>query len=156
MDAHRKRHLDQNYLTWCNKRKGAYGCCLDLIASQNTSEIAKLRIYRPKGIWGVSVTDNSVVSSGFNTVVEQQATSVPGPTWNGSQMPTLKKSYNRYTSFPVYKDTSAFMGANPAEEAYFQVWARAKNEATNNPAQAFLVCITYNVTCYELKDLGSS
>ena len=23
------------------KREGAYGCCLDLIASQNTSEIAK-------------------------------------------------------------------------------------------------------------------
>ena len=42
MDAHRKRHLDQDYLTPGNKREGAYGCCLDLIASQNTSEISKL------------------------------------------------------------------------------------------------------------------
>ena len=43
MDAHRKRHLNQDYLTPGNKREGAYGCCLDLIASQNTSEIAKLQ-----------------------------------------------------------------------------------------------------------------
>ena len=43
VDAHRKRHLDQDYLTPGNKREGAYGCCLDLIASQNTSKIAKLR-----------------------------------------------------------------------------------------------------------------
>ena len=43
VDAHRKRHLNQDYLTPGNKREGAYGCCLDLIASQNTSEIAKLR-----------------------------------------------------------------------------------------------------------------
>ena len=42
VDAHRKRHLNQDYLTPGNKREGAYGCCLDLIASQNTSEIAKL------------------------------------------------------------------------------------------------------------------
>jgi hypothetical protein len=42
VDAHRKRHLNQNYLTPGNKREGAYGCRLDLIASQNTSEIAKL------------------------------------------------------------------------------------------------------------------
>ena len=40
VDAHRKRHLNQDYLTPSNKREGAYGCCLDLIASQNTSEIA--------------------------------------------------------------------------------------------------------------------
>ncbi|WP_445772155.1 hypothetical protein, partial [Rheinheimera sp.] len=109
-----------------------------------------------QGIWGISVTDNSVVTSGFDTVVEQQATSVTGPSWNGAQMPTLKKTYNRHTSFPVYKDTSALMGANPAEEAYFQVWCRAKDAATNQPNSLFLVCITYNVTCYELKDLGSS
>ena len=31
VDAHRKRHLNQDYLTCGNKRKGAYGCCLDLM-----------------------------------------------------------------------------------------------------------------------------
>ena len=41
VDAHRKRHLEEDYLTPGNKREGAYGCCLDLIASQNTSQIAK-------------------------------------------------------------------------------------------------------------------
>ena len=44
VDAHRKRHLNQDYLTPGNKREGAYGCCLDLIASQNTSEIAKIAL----------------------------------------------------------------------------------------------------------------
>ena len=43
MDAHRKRHLNQDHLTLGNKREGAYECCLDLIASQNTSEIVKFR-----------------------------------------------------------------------------------------------------------------
>ena len=47
VDAHRKRHLNQDYLTPGNKREGAYGCCLDLIASQNTSEIAKVVEQRP-------------------------------------------------------------------------------------------------------------
>ena len=41
MDAHRERHLEESILTPGNKRKGAYGCCLDLLASQYTSEIAK-------------------------------------------------------------------------------------------------------------------
>ena len=31
VDAHRKRHLDQDYLTPSNKGEGAYGCCLDLM-----------------------------------------------------------------------------------------------------------------------------
>ena len=43
MDTHRKRDLIQDYLKPGNKRKGTYGCCLDLIASQNTSEIVKFR-----------------------------------------------------------------------------------------------------------------
>ena len=31
VDAHRKRHLDKDYLTPSNKGEGAYGCCLDLM-----------------------------------------------------------------------------------------------------------------------------
>jgi len=109
------------------------------------------------GVWGISVTDNDVVSSGFDTVCEQQATSVAvQATFNGQPIQILKKTYNRHTSFPVYKDTSAFMGANPAEEAYFQIWYRGLNDTANPPAGNFLVNITYNVTCYELKDLGPS
>lgn len=109
------------------------------------------------GVFGISVTDNAVVSSGFNTVKEQQATSMSVVTHVSHTQPiTLKKHYNRHTSFPVYKDTSSFMGANPAEEAYFQIWATG-SDAGIDPANAtFLVTITYNVTCYELKDLGSS
>ena len=40
VDAHRKRHLIQDYPKPGNKRKGAYGCCLDLFVSRYTSEIA--------------------------------------------------------------------------------------------------------------------
>ena len=43
VDAHRNRHLEEDYLTPGKKREGAYECCLDLIALQNKSEIAKLR-----------------------------------------------------------------------------------------------------------------
>ena len=42
VDAHRERHLEEFILTPGNKREGAYRGCLDLIASQSTSEIAKL------------------------------------------------------------------------------------------------------------------
>ena len=31
VDAHRKRHLNQDHLTPSNKGEGAYGCCLDLM-----------------------------------------------------------------------------------------------------------------------------
>ena len=47
MDAHRKRYLKEYILTSGDKREGAYGCCLDLIVSQNTSKIAKLRTAPP-------------------------------------------------------------------------------------------------------------
>lgn len=110
-----------------------------------------------QGVWGISVTDNDVVTSGFDTVCEQQATSMAVQSvTNGQPIQTLRKSYNRYSSFPVYKDTSAFMGSNPAEEAYFQIWYRGLSDGLNPPAGTFLVNITYNVTCYELKDLGPS
>ena len=42
VDAHRERDHKEDILACGNKREGAYGCCLDLIASQNTSESAKL------------------------------------------------------------------------------------------------------------------
>jgi len=110
-----------------------------------------------QGVWGISVTDNDVVTSGFNTVCEQQATSMAVQSvTNGQPIQSLRKTYNRHTSFPVYKDTSAFMGSNPAEEAYFQIWYRGLTDSANPPTGTFLVSITYNVTCYELKDLGSS
>ena len=109
------------------------------------------------GIFGVSVTDNAVVSSGFNTVKEQQATSMQVVTHVSHTQPlTLKKRYDRFGSFPVYKDTSSFMGANPAEEAYFQIWCTGTDAGIDPGNATFLVTITYNVTCYELKDLGSS
>jgi len=109
------------------------------------------------GVWGISVTDNDVVTNSFNSVCEQQATSMAVQSvTNGQPIQTLRKSYNRHTSFPVYKDTSAFMGNNPAEEAYFQIWYRGLSDGLDPPAGNFLVNITYNVTCYELKDLGGS
>ena len=43
VDAHRKLDHKEQILTCGNTREGAYGCCLDLIASQNTSEIANCR-----------------------------------------------------------------------------------------------------------------
>ena len=48
------------------------------------------------------------------------------------------------------------MSNNPAEEAYFQIWYRGNTKTVYPPAGTFLVAITYNVTCYELKDLGGS
>lgn len=108
------------------------------------------------GVFGISVVDNAVVSSGFNTVKEQQATSISVVHNTGWNPVTLKKTYNRHTSFPVYKDTSALMGANPAEEAYFQIWVTGTDGGIDPANATFIVTITYNVTCYELKDLGSS
>jgi len=109
-----------------------------------------------QGVFGISVTDNDVMQSGFDTICEQQATSMAVVPYQAPPVPTLRKTYNRYTSFPVYKDTSAFMGANPAEEAYFQVWYRGNNESVDAPAANFICTLTFNVTCYELKDLGGS
>lgn len=111
-----------------------------------------------QGVWGVQVDDNSNFSqSGFNRAVEFQATSVvvTGST-NGQSPQTLKKNYDRFGSFPVYKDTSALFGENPSEEAYFHLWYRALREDLDAPDGTFLVTITYNVTCFELKDLLDS
>lgn len=109
------------------------------------------------GVWGVQVDDNSNFVNSFNTVVEQQGTSVcvTGAT-NGQTPQTVKKRYDRFGSFPVYKDTSALFGSNPVEEAYFHIWYRAPREDIDAPDGTFLVTITYNVTCYELRDLGGS
>jgi len=110
------------------------------------------------GVWGIQVDDNSNFSTaGFDRAVESQATSVcvTGST-NGQSPQTLKKSYNRFSSFPTYKDTSSLFGASPSEEAYFHVWYRGLREDLDAPDGTFLITITFNVTCFELKDLGSS
>ena len=51
VDAHRKRHLEEHILTPGNKRERAYGCHLDLIASQNTSEVANCECPRISALW---------------------------------------------------------------------------------------------------------
>jgi len=75
---------------------------------------------------------------------------------NGQTPQTVKKRYDRFGSFPVYKDTLVLFGSNPVEEVFFHIWYRAPREDIDALDGTFLVTITYNVTCYELRDLGAS
>lgn len=107
--------------------------------------------------FGVSLTDDSAVSLDFDQVKETKNTRFAA--LNGQSAPvTLNLSYNKNSMFKHDTDSSvgAAFGANPSEQAFFQIWHTGNLPGNNPPALALQVTITYYVSMWEMKDLGIS
>lgn len=107
-------------------------------------------------IMGVTLTDDTTVSSSYDGVREIKGTRFAVLT-DSSNTQTIQQEYKRVGTFPTNgSDTGANYGANPTEEVYFDVWTEGNLVTNNTTAVALLVNITYYVTSYELRDLGVS
>lgn len=106
---------------------------------------------------GVSLTDDSAVSLDYDQIKETKNTRFVA--MNGASAPvSVVLNYNKNSMFKHDTDSSvgAAFGANPSEQAFFQIW-QTGNLPTNNPsALAVQVTITYYVSMWEMKDLGIS
>lgn len=109
------------------------------------------------GTLGCSITDDTTVSGSYTGIKETKGTRmIPLNGGVNIQPGKVIQYYNKNQVFaPDVDGTGANFGANPSEGAYFHVWFTAKNQ-TASASCAVNVQITYNVTMWELKDLGLS
>jgi len=99
------------------------------------------------GIFGVTVCDDSVVNTDYDTVRETKGTSV-GTMQSGAAVPKIMQKYNRYAQFGDLQNVhaqSANFGSNPSEVSIFHVWTEGTNIGSDPDPVRLLVNITYTV-----------
>lgn len=104
--------------------------------------------------YGLRTTDDGVGAS-FHLPRETKGAKL-ATTAVGARPLTISCSYDRLKMWPFEKDTSAAFGANPAVDAFFQVFMQGPNGTTDPGSVDFIVNITYYVTCFDLKPLAAS
>lgn len=104
--------------------------------------------------YGARVCEN-VPFSGYHLAREIKGTTL-ATTAVGARALPISRTYDRGKMWPIEKDTTAIFGANPSEEAYFDLFMQGPNSSTDPGSIDFIVNITYYVTCFELKFLLGS
>lgn len=122
----------------------------------NSATIVVTSLSNNKGMLGCTVTDDTTVNGDFDTVKEIKGTRMTplndGSEFNGK----VVQYFNRNQIFDQNIDgLGANFGQNPSEKSYFDVWYTAQTEVATSTLVCN-VCITYNVSMWELKDLGNS
>lgn len=105
---------------------------------------------------GISLKDNATVETDIDTVCEATGTNV---TFAVAQRDNFtSNSFNAKTMFPHSEsdNLAAAFGANPGQEAMYQLWARGITSAVDPAAVSAFVTIVYRVRMWELKDFGQS
>jgi len=122
----------------------------------NSATIVISPVASQTGVLGCTITDDSTVNFGFDNVKEVKGTRMIPLNNQGTASPKVVQYWNRNETFDKSVDgTGASMGYNPSEEQYFHVWYTPAT-VTSTGTLNINVSITYNVTMWELKDLGQS
>jgi len=105
--------------------------------------------------FGIGLSDDTTTSTDFLGIAEEKGTK-----WamnsSASTVPTVTNYYNK-NYFPDGVDgLGALVGADPAEQVFFDVWSRAINITTEDTAKDYNICIEYIVDFWELQSLGQS
>jgi len=111
----------------------------------------------PGAIFGVTMTDDPVVSGTYDTVREVKPTKFAA--LNQSSDPhNITMQYDAKRVFgPSYASTqNALMDANPADDHFFDVWLQSDLSGGDVPQHAFIACIEYYCEFSELRDLAQS
>lgn len=121
----------------------------------NYATIVVTPITAGTGVIGCSITDDSTVNFGFDNVKETKGTKMM-QWFQGTTASKVVQYFNRNQTFgPSVDGVGANFGQNPSEQQYFHVWFTAKDSASTG-AVTCNISITYNVSMWELKDLGQS
>lgn len=106
------------------------------------------------GIVGIGLKDDTTVETNWETV--REAKNAITRYINYDKMAMVKNWFSKRKIFQRNtSDTIALFGANPTDQAYYQVFVTSSNVG-NPDAVNCMVTIDYIVRTYELKDLGQS
>lgn len=125
--------------------------------SVDSSVITMTPTNAQNGIFGISISDDAVINTNYDTVRETKGTKMSTMQSNG-----LKKSVvNTFNQKQIYGKqpgitTGALFGGNPVEQTFFHCWNEAYAGEVNPGVTYFLITITYTCTLWEPKDLGQS
>lgn len=108
-------------------------------------------------IVGIRVTDDQSAEQNIDTAMESGKAHYRVNASENSKA-VVTHGYNKQKMFRNSgKDSvSADMNANPAEQAYFQLFVRHLNATASGSAIDCLVELNYTVRMWELKDIGQS
>lgn len=121
----------------------------------NYATIVITPVYAADGMIGCTITDDTTVNSSYDNVKEVKNTVMRPMGANGTP-DKIVQYYNKNQVFEENADgCGANFGANPTEGAFFDVWVTAKDTTTVDVFN-LNISITYNVSFWELKDLGES
>ena len=113
-------------------------------------------------IFGISLTDDAVINSNYDTVKETKGTvfAPAGPEIGSAR--TITQEYKSLQHFGgsdqgnnSLQGGSSF-GDNPTDSQFFDCWVTAQNSSATQGTNNYQITITYIVECFELKDLGQS
>lgn len=108
------------------------------------------------GIVGIAVKDDTSVETQFDTI--REATNSKWVYAIAQKNNTVRNSFSNAKMFRNLQDNSvkALFGTNPAEQAYFQIYATGVDVVANPSPVNCIVTIDYTVKMWELKDLAQS
>jgi len=122
----------------------------------NYATIVIVPVENDDGMIGCTITDDSTVNVSFDNCKEVKNTVMKAMGANG----TPEKIVQYYNKNQVFEENAdgcgANFGANPTEQAFFDVWCAMKTATTTGVTFTLNISITYNVSFWELKDLGES
>jgi len=107
-------------------------------------------------IVGIAIKDDLTVESNFDTI--REAKGAHYGLMNVSSKKTITNGFNMKKMFPRTSSESsgAQFGANPTEQAIYQVFITGITGAADPAPTNVMVTIDYTVRVWELKDLGQS
>lgn len=124
----------------------------------NSATIVIAPITSGIGMIGCTITDDTTVNFGFDNCKEVKGTRMIPLNNQGIGAAKLSQTYNARQIFEPNYDTTgitAAMGNNPSEQSYFHLWYCPKDSVSTGTI-TLNVSIVYNVSMWELQDLGQS
>lgn len=108
------------------------------------------------GVYGICLTDDSTVSSDYNTVKEMKGTKMAPITQVGSGAKSVTNYFSKYQQFANNQLADSVFGANPTQQSFFHCWYEGPDDSTAPTSVRFLISISYIVEMWDLKQLIGS
>lgn len=106
-------------------------------------------------IYGIDVNDDITVEPDYDTIREKKGSTFSVITGGPQNQRILSKTYNK-NFFTNKSDLKASFGSNPAENIFFDCWSEASGPTGDPNVVNYVITLTYDVSMWELKDLGQS
>jgi len=127
-----------------------------VLGSKMTLRASNVASTQAGSIFGIKVDDDASVTVSANSLMEQKDSKYEVVVGQNAPRILTKKWSLRKTMDPTDDGVSAQVGASPADQEYFVVYASAANQAATLGSITFQVQIDYIVQFHEMKDFANS